>query len=118
MASTATVIGSTGMVGSHILSALLGLEQISAVHTISRRAPKAESPKLSAHLESDTTKWAAGVAAITPPPSVVLSALGTTRAAAGGIANQWKIDHDGKVPNPLPTATPDLPFRTSESGGA
>jgi uncharacterized protein YbjT (DUF2867 family) len=36
---------------------------------------------------------------LTPKPSVVFNAVGTTRAAAGGIQNQWKIDHDLCVEN-------------------
>ncbi|KAI1102054.1 NAD(P)-binding protein [Jackrogersella minutella] len=97
MAYTAAVIGSTGLTGGHILSTLLGLDAFKSVYTISRRAPAAESPKLTATLEADTTKWASNLSSITPPPSVVFSALGTTRAQAGGIANQWKIDHDLNV---------------------
>ncbi|KAI1801290.1 NAD(P)-binding protein [Daldinia bambusicola] len=94
MTSTAAVIGSTGLVGSHILSTLLGLDTFKSIYTVSRRHPKAESPKLVAAVEADTTKWASNLSSISPPPSVVFSALGTTRAQAGGIANQWKIDHD------------------------
>ncbi|KAK4134897.1 protein FMP52, mitochondrial [Trichocladium antarcticum] len=97
MASPSLVVGSTGLVGSHILTTLLASDSASAVHTISRRAPKPASPKLHSIVEADTTQWAAKLAAITPPPTTVLSALGTTRAAAGGIANQWKIDHDLNV---------------------
>ncbi|KAF3061396.1 Protein fmp52-2, mitochondrial [Daldinia childiae] len=97
MTSTAAVIGSTGLVGSHILTTLLGLDAFKSVYTVSRRHPKAESPKLVAAVEADTTKWASNLSSITPPPSVVFSALGTTRAQAGGIANQWKIDHDLNV---------------------
>ncbi|KAI2628743.1 NAD(P)-binding protein [Hypoxylon sp. NC1633] len=97
MASTTAVIGSTGLVGSYILSTLLSIDAFKAVHTISRRAPKPESPKLVAAIEADTTKWASNLSSISPPPSVVYSALGTTRAQAGGIANQWKIDHDLNV---------------------
>ncbi|KAI1078120.1 NAD(P)-binding protein [Whalleya microplaca] len=97
MTSTAAVIGSTGLVGSHVLSTLLGLDAFKTIYTISRRAPKAESPKLAATVEADTTKWASNLSSITPPPPVVISALGTTRAQAGGIANQWKIDHDLNV---------------------
>ncbi|KAI1380415.1 NAD(P)-binding protein [Hypoxylon crocopeplum] len=95
--STAAVIGSTGLVGSYLLSTLLGLDALKAVHTISRRAPKAESPKLAAIIEADTTKWASSLSSISPTPAVVYSSLGTTRAQAGGIANQWKIDHDLNV---------------------
>ncbi|KAI0477481.1 NAD(P)-binding protein [Xylariaceae sp. FL0804] len=98
MAATAAVIGSTGLVGGHILSTLLGLEAYKTVHTVSRRHPKAEqSPKLDATVEPDTTKWAPKLSSIAPPPTTVFSALGTTRAQAGGIQNQWKIDHDLNV---------------------
>ncbi|KAI1777514.1 NAD(P)-binding protein [Hypoxylon cercidicola] len=97
MTSTAAIIGSTGLVGNFILSTTLGLDAFKTIYTISRRAPKPESPKLAATVEADTAKWASNLSSIAPPPSVVLSALGTTRAAAGGIANQWKIDHDLNV---------------------
>ncbi|KAM5346622.1 hypothetical protein ACJ41O_009627 [Fusarium nematophilum] len=91
---SAAVIGSTGLVGSNILSTLLALESYNPVNTITRRAPKATSPRLNAVVDSDTAKWAGILSGLTPTPSVVFSALGTTRAAAGGLANQWKIDHD------------------------
>ncbi|KAI1766936.1 NAD(P)-binding protein [Hypoxylon sp. FL1150] len=97
MASTAAVIGSTGLVGNVILTTALGLDAFKTVYTISRRAPKQESPKLAATIEADTTKWTSNLSSITPLPSIVFSALGTTRAAAGGIENQWKIDHDLNV---------------------
>ncbi|KAI1095560.1 NAD(P)-binding protein [Rostrohypoxylon terebratum] len=97
MALTAAVVGCTGLTGSHILTTLLGLDAFKSVYTISRRAPAAESPKLTATLEPDTSKWTSNLSSITPPPSIVFSALGTTRAQAGGIANQWKIDHDLNV---------------------
>jgi len=92
--STAAVIGSTGLVGSHILSTLLASEGVVGVHTISRRAPKSTGAKLHADIDSDTTTWAAKLSAIKPAPITVFSALGTTRQQAGGIADQWKIDHD------------------------
>ncbi|KAI5865958.1 NAD(P)-binding protein [Durotheca rogersii] len=97
MTSTAAVIGSTGLTGSYILSTLLSLDAFKAIHTISRRAPNAESPKLAATIEADTAKWASSLSSIKPTPATVFSALGTTRAQAGGIANQWKIDHDLNV---------------------
>jgi uncharacterized protein YbjT (DUF2867 family) len=96
MAST-LLIGSTGLVGAHILSTLLASDAAGAVHTISRRSPKSTGPKLHAVVEADTAKWASQLSAITPPPMTVISSLGTTRAQAGGIANQWKIDHDLNV---------------------
>lgn len=94
---SAAIIGSTGLVGGHILSTLLAVETFTPVHTITRRAPKAESPLLDAVVDADTSKWAGLLSGFTPTPSVVFSALGTTRAAAGGLANQWKIDHDLNV---------------------
>ncbi|KAI3324160.1 NAD(P)-binding protein [Xylariaceae sp. AK1471] len=98
MTSTAAVIGSTGLVGHQILATLLNLDACKTVYTISRRAPKTDSsPKLNATIEADTTKWASQYAALSPVPATAYSALGTTRAQAGGIQNQWKIDHDLNV---------------------
>ncbi|UNI22580.1 Protein fmp52, mitochondrial [Purpureocillium takamizusanense] len=92
--SSAAVIGSTGLVGSNILSTLLSVDTFKTVHTISRRAPKATAANLNAIVEEDNSKWGAALAAIAPLPTAVFSALGTTRAAAGSIENQWKVDHD------------------------
>lgn len=108
--SAATVIGSTGLVGSNILSTLLSTDLYSPVNTITRRAPKSTSPKLNAVVDADTTTWAAALKAFSPPPATVFSALGTTRAAAGGIAEQWKIDHDLNVE--LATAAKESGART------
>lgn len=95
MTTNSAIFGSTGAVGSQILSTLLANPSPSTtVTTISRRAPATESPHLQPLLEKDTTKWPSTLKSITPPPSTVYNAIGTTRAAAGGIANQWKIDHD------------------------
>lgn len=81
------------MTGSHILSHLLTLpsSQISSVSTISRRAPIAKSERLTAHVDSDTSKWAS---LISPPPQILFSALATTRGAAGGFENQYTLEHD------------------------
>lgn len=97
--TTAAVFGPTGAVGSKILDALLASDAFSAVKTISRRAPKPASPKLEALVEPDSAKWGALLAAPTPTPAVVFNAIGTTRAQAGGLQNQWKIDHDLCVNN-------------------
>ncbi|KAG7101130.1 Protein FMP52 like protein [Verticillium longisporum] len=96
--TSAAVIGSTGLVGSQILATLLTTTSIKTT-TISRRAPPnpTGTPNLNAIVEPDTTAWAAKLTAVTPTPHTVLSGLGTTRAAAGGWANQWKIDHDLNV---------------------
>lgn len=97
--ATAAIFGSTGAVGSKILETLLAINQYPSVKTISRRAPKAESPKLEAIVEADTSKWGSALSSLDPKPTIVFNAVGTTRAAAGGIQNQWKIDHDLVIEN-------------------
>ncbi|KAI9743021.1 MAG: Protein fmp52, mitochondrial [Claussenomyces sp. TS43310] len=92
--ASATVIGSTGLVGSRILAALLTLPSVGSVYTIARRQPTASDPKLQALIDSDTSQWASKFSTIQPPPSIFLSGLGTTRARAGGLDKQWAIDHD------------------------
>ncbi|KAJ5574073.1 uncharacterized protein N7459_008500 [Penicillium hispanicum] len=97
--TTAAVFGSTGAVGSQILATLLASDAVSSVKTVSRRLPTAQSSKLQALEEGDISKWAGMIASLSPKPSVVFNAVGTTRAAAGGTENQWKIDHDSCVEN-------------------
>lgn len=96
---TAAVFGSTGAVGSQILAALLATDTYTHIKTISRRLPTATSPKLEALKESDTAKWGPMISTLSPNPSTVFNAIGTTRAAAGGLQNQWKIDHDLVIEN-------------------
>ncbi|KAJ4393666.1 hypothetical protein N0V93_002881 [Gnomoniopsis smithogilvyi] len=97
--TTAALFGSTGAVGSKILDTLLTTDAFTSVKTISRRAPKAESPKLEALVETDSSKWGSMISSLKPLPSLVFNAVGTTKAAAGGVENQWKIDHDLCVEN-------------------
>ena len=99
MASSTAVVGCTGLVGSHILSQLASHPTtlpFSPITTLSRRAPAvAASSTFQPQIDADTTTWAGKLAA--SAPAVLFSALGTTRADAGGIAAQWKIDHDLNV---------------------
>lgn len=97
--ATAAVFGSTGAVGSKILETLIASNVFPSIKTISRRAPAAESPKLEAVVEADSSKWGGLISSLSPKPSVVFNAVGTTRASAGGIENQWKIDHDLCIEN-------------------
>jgi len=92
--TTAAVFGCTGAVGSQILATLLAKDAFSSVKTVSRRLPNAQSPKLQALEEGDISKWGGMISSLSPKPTVVFNAVGTTRATAGGIQNQWKIDHD------------------------
>lgn len=97
--TTAAVFGSTGAVGGQILATLLASNAFSSVKTVSRRLPNAQSSKLQTLEEGDSSKWGDMIASLSPKPSIVFNAVGTTRAAAGGIQNQWKIDHDLCVDN-------------------
>lgn len=65
--------------------------------TISRRTPAAASAapqaKLTTFISNDTSHWASELSSLTPPPTLFISSFGTTRAAAGGFENQYKIEH-------------------------
>ena len=97
--TTAAVFGCTGAVGSQILATLLVVDAFLSVKTVSRRLPNAQSPKLQTLEEGDISKWGGMISSLSPKPSVVFNAVGTTRATAGGIQNQWKIDHDSCIEN-------------------
>ena len=100
--TSAAVFGCTGAVGCQILSTLLLAttdRTFSSIKTISRSLPKVQSPKLQAIQESDINQWGSLISSLSPRPSVVFNAVGTTTAAAGGIQNQWKIDHDLCIEN-------------------
>ncbi|EFX02755.1 NAD dependent epimerase dehydratase family protein [Grosmannia clavigera kw1407] len=108
-APSSAFFGATGLVGGHLLTALLALDGFGLVHTITRRVPvqaaSSDAKKLDAIVEPETAKWVDRLQALgnkdeaskSTFPSLVFSALGTTRAQAGGLANQWKIDHDLNV---------------------
>ncbi|KAJ5794020.1 hypothetical protein N7457_000619 [Penicillium paradoxum] len=97
--TTAAVFGCTGAVGSQILATILESNSFSTVQTISRRLPNAQSAKLQAVQEVDTSKWGGMISTLATSPSLVFNAVGTTTAAAGSIKHQWKIDHDLCVEN-------------------
>ena len=44
-------------------------------------------------IETDTEKWASHYKSLSPTPSIFFSALATTKAAAGGFDNQYKLEH-------------------------
>lgn len=50
--------------------------------------------KLTTFVETETSRWANQISQLSPPPSLYISALGTTRAQAGGLAEQHKLDFD------------------------
>ncbi|KPI43110.1 Protein fmp52, mitochondrial [Cyphellophora attinorum] len=101
-ASTACLVGSTGLVGSHILTTLAAHPEISSVYAYTRRdnlpattsVKPASSPKVRYISNIDTSAWHSQY------PSnarVFFSALGTTARRAGSFANQRKIDYDLNV---------------------
>jgi len=91
---SALLVGSTGLVGSNILSTLCALPSIKVVHALARRQPTSPDQKLDAIIEPESSKWPSRISAIQPTPSVFFSALGTTKALAGGVDKQREIDYD------------------------
>ncbi|KAI9764198.1 MAG: Protein fmp52, mitochondrial [Candelina submexicana] len=94
--ATAAVVGSTGLVGSQILSSLLLVPTIGNVFALSRKPLKAAdtSNKLQSVINTDSSKWASELSYLKTPPQIFFSGLATTRAQAGGFENQRKIDYD------------------------
>lgn len=88
----AVLAGSTGLVGSNILSTLIEHPAFKSVHVFARRKLATESSKITLLESSESEKWPtlfpqAGA-------SIFFSGLGTTRGQAGGVEQQRKIDHD------------------------
>ncbi|KAK4937119.1 Protein fmp52, mitochondrial [Elasticomyces elasticus] len=96
--ATALILGSTGLVGSHILSTLrAGTSHFSNIDIIARRSPPAASDArvpTKEVVEPDTSKWVSSLSSLSPTPSVLFCALATTRGAAGGFDKQYKLEHD------------------------
>lgn len=99
--TTALIFGPTGAVGSQILVTLLSSYTCTSLTTISRRAPQTQTQvsKLKTIIEADTAKWGPMISTLSPAPSVVFNAVGTTMASAGSIAAQRAIDHDLCIEN-------------------
>ncbi len=90
MGSTALVIGSTGLVGGHLVRALLEDPRFDKVVSFARRVPGYAHPKLNPRVVDfrDPAAWAAYVQG-----DVLFSALGTTLKQAGGKEAQYEVDH-------------------------
>jgi len=85
------------MVGAFILSILRSSPAISSVDILARRQPPdipSDHPKTRVFVEKDTSKWAPHIQSHAPAPQIFFSALATTRGAAGGFDNQYKLEHD------------------------
>ena len=64
------------------------------VHAIARRDLSNAAANLKPFIQSDNSKWSEAFQTFDPKPGVFFSALGTTRAQAGSIENQRRIDYD------------------------
>ncbi|OCL05019.1 hypothetical protein AOQ84DRAFT_246816, partial [Glonium stellatum] len=97
--ASAALAGSTGLVGSEILKTLLAHPSITSVHAYTRRdlPNPTSSPKLHPLQSTDVSTWPTLYPTTPTAPQLFLSALGTTRGAAGGFAAQRAIDHDLNV---------------------
>lgn len=90
---SAFIVGSTGLCGNFILKH--APEYYKNVFTLSRSQPENSSnPAIEAIIEKDSTLWTEKVKSTEGPIDAFFSGLGTTRAKAGGLDNQYKIDYD------------------------
>lgn len=88
---TVIIAGATGLVGREILEGLLADRTVVAVHSLGRRAPAIQHPKLTAHV----VDFAA--LPVLPPADEVYLALGTTIKVAGSQAAFRAVDHDANL---------------------
>jgi len=92
MASRIVIVaGATGMVGKEILEGLLADQTVAAVHSLGRRAPAIQHPKLTAHVVD--------LAALPSLPRAdeVYLAVGPTIKIAGSEAAFRAVDHDANL---------------------
>ncbi|WP_064749981.1 NAD(P)H-binding protein [Lysobacter antibioticus] len=85
------VAGATGLVGRELLSGLLADPSVAAVHSLGRRVPAEQHPKLTAHVVD--------FAALPDLPHAdeVYLALGTTIKVAGSQAAFRAVDYDANL---------------------
>ena len=106
MARAVIIAGATGLVGREILAGLLADPAVTAVHSLGRRKPAVQHPKLTAHVVDF-----AALPAL-PPADEVYLALGTTIKVAGSQAAFRAVDHDAN----LAVATAALAAGTKRAG--
>ena len=88
---TIVLAGATGLVGQELLASLLSDPTVAAVHTLGRRAPALQHPKLAAHVVDF-----AALPTI-PEADEVYLALGTTIKVAGSQAAFRAVDFDANL---------------------
>jgi hypothetical protein len=77
--------------GANIYSVLSSHPSVSSLYAYARRDLSSTSAKVHPLVSSDTSTWAS---LYPKASSIFFTALGTTRGAAGSVANQRKIDYD------------------------
>jgi uncharacterized protein YbjT (DUF2867 family) len=92
---TATIIGSTGLTGSHLVRQLLADSAITKVISISRKSLNISNPKLIEVLVSDLAELPFIESRIRG--DLYFCCLGTTIKLAGSRENFQKVDHDAVV---------------------
>ncbi|RPA81500.1 hypothetical protein BJ508DRAFT_112670 [Ascobolus immersus RN42] len=97
MSISAAVAGATGL-GAHITTQLLANPSVSSVISLTRRKHEIPevSPKYNNIVNAETSTWynEFHTALKNAGTSIAFSGLGSTRAQAGGLENQRKIDVD------------------------
>lgn len=88
---TVIVAGATGLVGRELLAGLLADPTVTAVHSLGRRAPALQHPKLTTHVVDFTALPAL------PRADEVYLALGTTIKDAGSQAAFRAVDFDANL---------------------
>ena len=95
---SALVLGATGLCGSFFLKYSLAAPALTHVYTLTRRPldQEEEGPqKLTSIVNKESSEWGDVIEkSIEGQIDYLFTALATTRAAAGGLDNQYKIDHD------------------------
>lgn len=92
----ALVFGATGLCGSAFLRHAAQSPAISKVYAITRsELPEdLKSSKVSSVVNGESDKWSE---LIPEDTEIFMTGLATTRAAAGGLDKQYKIDHDMNI---------------------
>lgn len=85
-----SIIGATGLVGGFITRLLLESESTATLHVFTRRPTGLSHAKLQEHIVdfADMSAWQSKIGG-----DALVSALGTTRSAAGGFEGQRKVDY-------------------------
>ena len=91
---TVIVVGATGMVGREILAGLLADDSVGGVHSLGRRPPTMQHPKLTAHIVNFASQ---PLLPNLPQADEVYLALGTTIKVAGSQQAFRAIDYDANL---------------------